>query len=127
MIILGAYQFGCGNRHGPAEVMPAPVRQRRIEVFATDGVGMISGGLRSRRIPIRCTYAGWPSRAALNVQLALDEGQKTDRGLYLLNVDGATFGNVVFQGLRAGEIFRDGATGLWVAINCVLYFESMLA
>lgn len=127
MIILGSYAFGCGNSHEAVNVQPAPVKERRVRVFGLNGEGTIYGGQGTRRIPIRCSYIGYPSRAALQVSLGLDDGQKTDRGLYMLNVDGATFSNVIFQGLQANDIFVNGANGLWMARNCTLFFEAMLA
>jgi len=124
-VSLGDHTFGC-TWHEPPPVYPALRRTSRVEVFGLDGIGEIGGGKTSREIPIRCTYEGFETGLALYTALADDDSEKgSDQDT--LDVGGVTFANVAFRGVAVDgrNIFFDGASETWVALDVVLLFEQM--
>jgi hypothetical protein len=124
----GAYVFACGDRHELPEVVPAPRRLVRFEVFGLDGVGEIDGGKTARPLVVPCVYAGYATKTLLYTAIDTDDAHKANSSPANLTIDAETIAtNVVFRGVSANQIFQEGATGLWVAARCVLLFEQVIA
>ncbi len=124
-VSLGAYVFNCGNLHSSPVITLAPVRVRRFDVFDVHGVGEVQGGRRTRQIPVVATYQAL-TQGALNTLIGTDDAVKNTRTPATLTVGGATFSDVVFNGLEAAPSFYDGLSGYYVC-QARLQFESLKA
>ena len=131
MISLGPYTFAPAY-HDPMPVQLAPLQEVRFQVFGLHGVGKIIGGRTSRIIPIRAGYCNYVSELALYAAIDADDSQKGS-DLFTLVVGGAFATNCHLLGLDVQPgpdgraAFRDGATGLWNALNVTLVFEQLVA
>lgn len=127
MIALGSYVFNAAY-HTPLEVQLAPKQEVRFSVFGLNGVGKIIGGRTSRIIDITATYCNFPSELAILAALDADDSQKGGTPDTLVVSGGfATNCHLIGLNVPKGAIFRDGVTGLWVAVNVSLIFEQLVA
>ena len=133
MISLGPYVFSA-TYHSTMPVQLAPRQEARFQVFGLHGVGKIVGGRQSRIIPIQAGYCNFVSELALYAAIDADDSQKGS-DLFTLVVGGAFATNCHLLGIEVGPgpgpsgqpAFRDGALGLWNALNVTLVFEQLIA
>lgn len=131
MISLGSYVFNAAY-HGTIPVQLAPKQEVRFSVFGLDGVGKIVGGRTSRIIPISCGYCNYFTETDLYAALDVDDSQKGGTPSTLI-VGGSFATNCQLLGIEVGPgptnqpAFRDGALGLWNALNVTLVFEQLVA
>ena len=110
----------------------APRQEARFQVFGLHGVGKVMGGRQSRIIPIQAGYINFVSELALYAAIDADDSQKGS-DLFTLTVGGAFATNCHLLGISVDPgpdnraAFRDGATGLWCALNVNLIFEQLIA
>ena len=131
MIALGSYVFNA-TYHSPMPVQLAPKQEVRFQVFGLDGVAKVIGGRTSRIIPIQCGYCNYFTETSLYAALDVDDSQKGGTAATLLVGDAfATnchlLGIDVQNGPDGRPAFRDGALGLWNALNVTLVFEQLVA